>query len=60
MILIVSRMYMRPPSGSNGASEANTVLSTPKNARPHFVASSAEQRGVGVEVAEVVDRPFAF
>ena len=59
MISMVVRVYIEPFSGSNGASEANSTRSGPKNFSPHLVASQrAEQRGVGVEHPEIVERPL--
>src|SRR5690606_23207118 len=44
--LMVSRMYIGPPSGSNGQSDANTTLSAPKKSSPHTVAARAPKTAV--------------
>ena len=48
-ILIVSRMYIDPPSGSNGASDANTTWSNPKNFNPHSVAARLPKTAVSAQ-----------
>ena len=59
MMPIVSRMYIGPPSGSNGASDANThPVGAEERQAAHRGVVGAEQRGVGVEHVEVVHRPL--